>query len=788
MTREPAAPPDSDITNPPRSPELAQLVPSTSTASIASGYQQEAPGYAHVSTEEDLETPSDESNSFYGQEKFPPAPVGYHNRGQPMRITDCARLVGVLAAVGLACFSIAAVIDVSTPPGGFEPGRDERSVADGVLAAMDRSADPCDNFYEYACGTWLRSSKIPPDRTHYSKSFSVVYDMIRLMLRALLEGELQKSPSKAGVFYASCLDQMGSGGLNVRVLMPFRDIFSELHDARSFSRALAELHLSDSAGMFDMDIGIDERKPTQYALYIGQGGLGLPHRDNYFSMAQSDVDVRKKFLVLIEAMLSAAGKARLIPRRGHELLAQHILNFETELANATLPPEELRDPEKSYNKMSIDKLPKGLQFDEYLAAASIDADKIEGNIVLDNLAYFEKLSSMMSRVNGDIAYRRTARGYLAFHLVRAYASRGLLGEAPFHSNFVFKRAVYGIKQLPEKWKTCQRMTGKMLGEDLGAAFVKKHFTKERRDVARQLAREITQSFAESLETQDWMDKETRAAAKDKLSAINWKIGYSSDLDKYEDVTVSHDSYADNVRSCIDHIWKKKLNHLAQPIDHSEWFMKPYETNAYYSATRNEMVFPAGILQPPFFSDAFPEAMNYGSIGAVIGHEQSHGFDDQGRKYDKTGLLTSWWSAASAKRYTDKTKCYIDLFDTYKPRELDLHVRGNLTLGENLADTNGVKVAYSAFKRASNVTEEGAPPPNAMLARELTNDQLFFVAYAQTYCTLYRPESLKVQIMTDPHSPGQFRVRGPLSQNPDFAEAFSCRNGSRYNPAEKCSLW
>ncbi|KAI0562502.1 Metallopeptidase [Gracilaria domingensis] len=284
-----------------------------------------------------------------------------------------------------------------------------------------------------------------------------------------------------------------------------------------------------------------------------------------------------------------------------------------------------------------------------------------------------------------------------------------------------------------------------------------------------------------------MDQPTIDAAIDKLNAINWKVGYSEKLDTYDDVDITT-SFQSNVHSAIAHLWRKRLNRLGNPIDNTEWFMKPHEVNAYYSVTRNEMVFPAGILQPPFFSDAYPEAMNYGSIGAVIGHEMSHGFDDQGRQYDKAGMLTPWWSDSSVSKYKQKAQCYIDLYDTYKPRDVDIHVRGNLTLGENLADTNGVNVAFRAFKSRANNSQDGIPPPNALLARELTNDQLFFVAYAQTWCTLHRHEALKVDIMTDPHSPAKFRVLGPLSESPVFAEAFSCRNGSRYNPTTRCELW
>ena len=696
----------------------------------------------------------------------------------------------MLLVIALACISIAAVIDVSTPGPKYEPGTDKQSIADSVLAAMDRSADPCENFYEFACGSWLRSASLPLDRSHYTKSFSVVYDMIQLMVKELLESDsgvdAHKS-YKAVPFYASCVDQMGNGGLNTVYLEPFRDVFEKLSGSKTIMSALADLHLRNAWALFELDVALDDRDPTHYILYLGQGGLGLPHRDHYFSMKDNDVDLRRRYLTLLESLLQTAGKARLIPRQGHELLARDVLEFETHLANATWPPEELRDPIKTYNKLLIDKIPGTFHIPTYLDGLGIAKDTLNGTLVIDNITFFDKISRTLAQSDSDVNLRRIVRAYMAAHLVRKAAGDGVLGESMYHDTFKFQQSIYGYKQLPEKWKVCQRLTNKYLGESVGAMFVKKHFPEDRKSVAVNLAKEISDAFADSLKQEQWMDDQTKSYALEKLSGVRRKVGYSEKLDTYDDVKIGR-SYQANVASALKHQWKKGISRLGKPRDDTEWFMNAHEVNAYYSPARNEIVFPAGILQQPFFSDAYPDAMNYGGIGAVIGHEMSHGFDDSGRKYDKTGKLRSWWTDSSAKEYVDKAKCFVDLFDTYKPRDVDIHVRGNLTLGENLADTNGVKVSYRAFKSRPNNTQDGIPPPNELLARELTNDQLFFVAYAQVWCTLYRHEALKLQMMTDPHSPGQFRVQGPLSQNDDFAKAFNCRNGSRYNPVQKCHLW
>lgn len=697
-----------------------------------------------------------------------------------------------ILAITLSCLGIAAVIDVSSPSIHLEPGRDARSVADGVLAAMDRSADPCDDFYEYSCGSWLRSSKIPSDRTTLSKSFYAVFDRVRLLTKDLLEGPLQTTKdqvtSKAAVFYASCIDQIASGPLNTLFLSPYRDDFNSLKDLPSFVRLFARLQAADSISFFNVYIGPDDKDPSRYAIFLGQGGFGLPHRDNYLNKGEHDVEVRRRYKILIVNMLSAAGRARLLSRKGHTDLAERILSLETTLAKASKPPSDMRDPEAIYNRVDVSSMDPSLHMSEFFSAAGIDTRKVNGSIVLDNPNFFKTTATIMKTMESKDEMRKVVRGYLAFHLARIAARDGLIGEKAYIDNFKFQQFLYGIKNLPERWKACIRLTDKHLGEAVGKAFVENYFTEKQMNVAFKLAKAITASFSSTLKKLDWMDAPTKAKALEKLKALKWKVGYSKKLDKYEDVSVSRNNFQANIHSTLEHMFKKTVNHLGNPVDDTTWEMNPQEVNAYYSPVRNEMVFPAGILQPPFFSDAYPDAMNYGGIGAVVGHEMSHGFDDEGRKYNKDGLLTPWWSRASALEYDRRAKCTVELYDTFKPRDVNIHVLGNLTIGENIADTNGVNVAYRAFKNLPNNTKDAVPPPNALLARELTNDQLFFVAYAQNWCTLYRPEALKLLMMTDPHSPGKFRTLGPLSQSPVFSNAYSCKNGSRYNPPTRCKLW
>jgi putative endopeptidase len=744
---------------------------------------------------------------------YPPPPPGYDARHEPSRSTHWLRLFAVLVALGLSCAAMSALVDLWTPPpGGPHTGRTEREIAEAVLGAMDRSADPCEDFYEYACGSWIRKNTIPKDRATYMKSFTVVHEEITREVRGLLENDLQNIHNKAGDFYASCLDQCAAGSLSVAPLYRFRSVFLDLSSPNELAFALGILHSNKSSGMFDIDIGVDEGSPDRYAVYLSQGGLGLPNKDDYTSTSDKGIKLRQSYLIEIQTMLSAAAKARLIPRFGHDILAERILEFETTLANVSLKPAERRDPFKSYNKRTISSLPQGLATDTYLRAAGIDLASINEIVILESPAYFDAVGQMMMRVAADVDYRRTVRAYLAFHLVRRMSSLGMLGETLFHANFKFKKQLYGVQQLEARWKMCQGMTTAFLGEAVAKAYVSKFFSDERRRVGTDMARNVIAAFEDNIDKQDWMDKRTRASAKEKLALVGVKIGYSSKLDTYDDARISPDNYASNVAAASAHGWHRAIKRLGGPIDRTEWLMDAHETNAYYSPPRNEIVIPAGILRQPFFSDAFPAAMNYGGLGSIVGHELSHGEDDAGHKYDATGRLRNWWSTKSSKAYDERAKCYVSLYDTYKPRDLDVNLLGNLTLGENLADINGIKVAYLAFQRAegrkpSNEQLRGAttansrfglessapqmtpePPPNKVLAHELSNNQLFFVSFAQSYCMLARPDALRVWITTDPHSPGRFRVQGTLSQTKEFSDAFQCRTGARYNPEKRCNLW
>jgi putative endopeptidase len=566
---------------------------------------------------------------------FPPAPQGYDRRDEPRRtLAGPTRVCAVLTAVGLSCLAVAALIDVVAPPsGGVPTGRSERQVADAVLGAMDRSADPCASFYEYACGSWMRSARIPKDRSIYQKAFSSAGDSITLQVRELLENEMQRpdappAQAKAGLFYASCLDQAAIGGLRPAPLYGFKSVLSSISTPAQFATALGTLHANLYAGMFDVDVGIDQKNPVSYVLYLSQAGLGMPSKESYTSSSESAVKLRGVYRSEIEAMLGAGGRARIIPRFGHASLAARVLDFETLLADAHLMPSALRDPNAMYNPRTLAELPKDLHIYDYLTAAGIDENTlVNSSVILASPQYFEKIASLMARVSGDVEWQRTVRAYLVFHLVRRMAALGALGENLHHAHFAFVKQLYGVQKLEERWKMCQKRTAKFMGDAIGAAYVDKHFSPARRQVASRMTDSIVTAFDESLDKQDWMTPETLASAKRKLAAISVKIGHTDKPDLYEDVVAVRSSFAGNIVSASTHAWRRAIDRLGGPIDKSQMLMSAQEVNAYYQTTRNEIAIPAGILVQPFFSDAFPSAMNYGSIGSIVGHELSHGFDD-----------------------------------------------------------------------------------------------------------------------------------------------------------------
>lgn len=490
-------------------------------------------------------------------------------------------------------FTLFSSSDTPTPRANI---RTPENVGQAVLSSMDLNVDPCSDFYRYACGSWLRKQHIPEDATSYSRSFTSVSDSNRFKLREILENDLQDESHPnaiAGRFYAACMHGYAKGPLDTAVLKPFVSLFQGLKDADSFAVLLAKLHSSSTAALFELYVGVDEKHPERYSVSLAQDGLGLSHPNDYTVVKPNLVKLRAAYLILIERILQTAADAGLIDGTDVAELAGNTFEFEKNLASIQKLPEELRDPSKLYNPLTYAQFPHDLFIDKYMTTTGVDESKINSTIIVEDPVYMGKIAEIMSHVKSDLAYRNTFKAYLAFHLVRRFASLGMMGEELYNETFDFRTVQTGVKKIAPRWKRCQSLASNYVGDQLGEAFVKKHFPPKTKAAADKLVAGIIDSFERVLETEDWMDKSTKRKAIQKLANLGRKIGYTSKFDTYPSLVISKLTFSSNLLNAMQYASKLELSRLGGPIDETEWFMKSYEVNAYFAPPRNEIVFPAG---------------------------------------------------------------------------------------------------------------------------------------------------------------------------------------------------
>jgi predicted metalloendopeptidase len=465
------------------------------------------------------------------------------------------------------------------------------------------------------------------------------------------------------------------------------------------------------------------------------------------------------------------------PEEAAKKHAGQVFNFELELAKVSRPRVEMRDPNKTYNKLDLDglkKLAPALDWTRFLATTGYPSVK---DINVSVPEFFQGLEKQVTSTDPE-----TLRAYLRWHLLRATSP--LLSKAFVDESFEFYgKKLSGQKEQQARWKRCVEATDQSLGELLGPEFVKLYFPGDSKAIAKDLIGRIEAAFEKNLPSLTWMDDATRGRADGKLKALKNKIGYPDKWRDYSKLAVMKGEYFGNGMAARRFAFDYDANKIGKPVDKGDWGMTPPTVNAYYNANLNEMVFPAGILQPPFFDRNFPMAMNFGGIGMVMGHELTHGFDDQGRKFDPTGKLTEWWEPSVSAKFEERAKCVSDLYSTYEVQP-GVTLNGKLTLGENIADLGGIKQAYVAYKKWAAEHPELDKPA----VPGLTNDQLFFVGFGQTWCTIQTPESERMLVTTDPHSHAKYRVTGPLSNSPAFSSAFQCAEGTPMHRKDACEVW
>jgi putative endopeptidase len=645
--------------------------------------------------------------------------------------------------------------------------------------ALDRSAAPCDDFYQFACGGWMKATPIPDDEDSWTRSFSVIHEDNQKALRAILERDAAGDTKgdaygqQLGDFWTSCMDEPSIEKRGLDDLKPELKKIDGVRDAKTLAAELAHLHSMDVAAAFAIESEVDFKDSAHMIARFGQKGLGLPERDYYFRDDQKTKDIRVAYEKHVAATFELIGEK---PAQA-AADAKTVMKFETDLAGASMTKTEMRDPQKVYHHMTIDELKKlapDISWDAYLGSIGFPG------IASFNVAqpdFFTKLDGMAKSV--PLPQWKT---YLRWHLTRTASQ--FLSQKFVDEWFKFRQTLRGTKSLQPRWKRCVRVADDILGEALAQPYVKAYLGDDGKHMAEQLVAGIETSMKGDLDSLSWMDDTTRTQAEVKLGKILNKIGFPAKWRNYDALTITKGSLFANVAAGTAFETARQLKKAGGPVDKDEWGMTPPTVNAYYDPTVNQMVFPAGILQPPFYAAMQSPALNFGAIGMVVGHELTHGFDDEGRQFDSDGNLRDWWTPSVGAEFDRRASCVEKQFDDYVAVD-DLHVKGKLTLGENIADLGGMKLAFATFQRAEK--DHPATPPNL---GGFTPSQQFFLGYGQAWCSNYRPEALRLLVSTNEHSPPQFRVNGPLSNLTEFGTAFQCKAGDKMvrSDDKRCVIW
>ncbi|MCK6560988.1 M13 family metallopeptidase [bacterium] len=645
-------------------------------------------------------------------------------------------------------------------------------------ANLDTTVAPGQDFFRYANGKWLDQNPVPAAYGSWTSFHELNLKNEQVLHEILAEAAKNTNAprgsnlQKIGDFYATGMDSTKIEAQGLQPIAADLARLAALQSRQELERELAWFHLQAVPALFVFDSGDDDKNSTQVIAQIYQGGLGLPDRDYYFNQDERTRQIRAAYVQHVAAMLRLAGDDSATAAAG----AQAVMAIETRLAKFSSTNVELRDSEKNYNKFSAEKLATlapAFDWQSYFTELGIPEP---GEINVGQPKFLSGAAALL-----DSVALSDWKTYLRWHLLAEAAPA--LSAAFVNENFEFYgTTLTGAKELRPRWRRVKEVIDNLMGEALGELYVARRFSPEAKTRAQAMVDTLLAAYGERLRKLDWMDDATRQAALKKLSTFGVKIGYPEVWRDYSALAIDRSSYFENLKRAVQFERRRQLGKIGKPIDRSEWEMSPPTVNAYYRPTRNEIVFPAGILQPPFFEASADAAVNYGGIGAVIGHEITHGFDDEGSKYDAEGNLRSWWSPAVRKQFEARAQRLVEHFNGYVAIDT-LHVNGKLTLGENIADLGGLCIAYDGLQRAL----AGKPRP---LIDGFTPEQRFFLNWAQVWRINYRPESLRLQVLTNVHAPGNFRVLGPLSNMPEFHAAFNVKpEQAMYLPAEKLArIW
>ena len=668
----------------------------------------------------------------------------------------------------------AAVMQLGPPVGAQSPAR-------GINPAnMCNTCNACEDFYLYANGGWLSKNEIPAAFSTWGTTSHVREKNIGVLREILEEAAKNTSASagsveqKTGDFFASCMDEPRIEAAGAKPLAVGMAVINKMKSVKDLPAVVGRLHELSVSNLFSFGATQDFKDSSVVNARAGQGGLGLPDRDFYFKDDDKSKSIREAYVKHVANMFKLLGDE---PAKA-DAEAQVVMKIETELAKNSLDRVSRRDLSKQYNKMTAAEFVASTpNFDWNAYLKALNAPKFT-HINMAHPAFFKGLNEMLVAVPIE-----EWKLYLRWHLVHD-AAGGLSSNFVNESFDFYGKTLNGTKELLPRWRRCVMATDASLGELLGQVYVKKAFPPEAKARMKELVNNLTAALRDDIKTLDWMSEPTQKQAIAKLESFAVKIGYPDKWRDYSTLKIERTSYADNLIRAGRFEVRRELAKIGKPVDKTEWGMTPPTVNAYYNPLMAEIVFPAGILQSPYFDLSADDAVNYGAIGGVIGHEMSHGFDDQGRKFDLKGNMADWWTVEDAKNYTQRATCVEEQFSAFRAEEVGMNQNGKLVLGESIGDLGGLKIAWLAFQKSL----EGKPRPADIDG--FTPEQRFFLGWAQVWGRNQRPEAIRQQILTDPHPLGRFRVNGPISNMPQFAEAFHCKLGDKMvrPPDKRCQVW
>jgi putative endopeptidase len=646
------------------------------------------------------------------------------------------------------------------------------------LTAMDRTADPCVDFFQFACGGWVAHNPIPPDQSAWS-AYGKMQDENRTLLRALLEqagtGGASRTPNqqKIGDYYRACMDEAAVDARGASPLGSQLSAIAGITSVSDMARVVALSHarmLARGSVLFGVAAEQDARDSSETIAAVDQSGLGLPDRDYYLKDDAKSKELRDRYVDHVARVLQLLGDTPEQAAAG----ARTVLRIETDLARGQMSRVERRNPDNTYHRMPRARLTEMMPswpWDRYFEQMGVGQIK---DLNVTSPGYFTALERELTTV--PLTDWKT---YLRWHAARLASP--YLSAAFVNADFdFFSRTLTGARELQPRWKRCVGRVDRHLGEALGQVYVEKYFTADTRARTLRMVTQIEKAMEEDIDSLQWMSAATKSQAIAKLQGVTNKIGHPATWRDYSTVTIAPGDFFGDAANAMAFEVHRQLDKIGKPLVRGEWYLTPPTVNANYDPQMNEINFPAGVLQPPAFDPKMDDAPNYGNTGGTIGHELTHGFDDEGRRFDTRGNLRDWWTAADATEFEHRASCISDQYSSYVAVD-DVHVNGKLTLGEDVADLGGLILAYRAW-----LAETAAKKPVAVDG--LTPSQRFFVGYGQSWCASSRPETMRMRALTDPHSPEKYRTNGVLSNMPEFSQAFSCKAGQPMVKAPVCKVW